>query len=459
MTRLHFLNSTALALACALSLAACNKQDASTTAADSPLPLTNGPQTAIVAAPASEALPAATRPAIAASTSPQDDDYSYVDRAYAMSDAIGDAPPDYGFDYRDTHPWVWRSTNRSMRLVEPVSGGYRDYYYQPGADRPYLVRDPQYAYGFSNGELAAVYDRNGRLLPYQDLDQRDDDAGRILARAMALYGAALQSERRPINAANWAAQQGALAHARGQWQAEQTQQDSWHAYHAAHAAQDQDDWKAERVRRDQSAQSFRDWKARGYSGPPPPVTYVNRSNAQQDQARAQQQQADQARQQQDAARQGQARQQQQQQDQARQQQDAAQQAQDKARQKQQQDQARQQHDAAQQAQDKARQKQQQDQARQQHDAAQQTQDKARQEQQSDKARAQQAQGSVPRGHRTNEAPAPRVVAPVAATPAAAVVPPAVALPANRKAQQEAGRLAKKKRADDAQARDGKPPQP
>ena len=240
MVKFPLLNSSALALVCALSLSACDKKSdsSSTAAADAPLPLTNGPQTAIVAAPPPEALPSAPRPKIAARANPRDEDYSYVDRAYAMSDAIGDAPPDYGFDYSDSHPWVWRSTNRSTRMVEPVSGGYRDYYYRAGADTPYLVRDPRYAYGFSNGELVAVYDRNGRLLPYQDLDQRDDDAGRIYARAVALYGAALQSERRAINAANWAAQQAALADERAQWQAEPNQQDSWRAYHAAHAAQD-----------------------------------------------------------------------------------------------------------------------------------------------------------------------------------------------------------------------------
>ncbi len=399
MAKLHLLNSTALALVCALSLAACNKQNTSPAAEDEALPLTNGPATAIVAAPVSDALPAAPRPQIVARASPQDDDYSYVDRAYAMSEAIGDAPPDYGFDYQDSHPWVWRSTNRSMRLVEPVSGGYRDYYYQPGANEPYLVRDPQYAYGFSNGELVAVYDRNGRLLPYQDLDGRDDDAGRILARAVALYNAALQSERRAVNAANWAAQQAVLADERAQWQAEQNQQDAWRAYHAAHAAQDQEDWNAEHARREQSAQSFSDWRARGYSGPPPPVTASNRGNAQQqsDQARTQQQQVDQAPARQQQA--DQARAQQKQADQAR----AQQQKLDQARTQQQQaDQARQQQDAVHQAQDKARQQlQQQDQARAQQQkldqARAQQQDQARQAQQSSPATARSGACSATKG--------------------------------------------------------------
>ncbi len=435
MTKLRFLNSTALALACALSLAACGKQDATTTAVDEPLPLTNAPPTAIVEAPPPEALPPAPRPRIAARATPEDDDYSYVDRAYAMSDAIGDAPPDYGFDYQDSHPWVWRSTNRSTRMVEPVSGGYRDYYYQPGADRPYLVRDPQYAYGFSNGELVAVYDGNGRLLPYREWDRRDDDAGRILARAAALYGAARSSERRAVNAANWAAQQSALANKRAKWQAAQNQQDSWRTYHAAHAVQDQNDWRTERARREQSAQSFNDWRARGYSGPPPPVTAGNRADGQQ--------QRDQARQAED---------------QARQQQDRARQEQDKA--KQQQDQARQ-------VEDKARQQRQADA------------DKASARKDADKARQES-----PRGNRANAAPAPKQAAPVAVAapaaapapvvaapaaapaPAPAAAPPAAAAavapvvaPPDRKAQQEARRLARKKLDDEARARDGKPPQP
>ena len=417
MTKHHLMNSSALALACAMLLAGCDKQEASAPAAtqsSDALPLTSGPPTDVAPAPAAEALPPAPRPRIVAVANPQDD-YAYIDRAYAMSDAIGDAPPDYGFDYQDSHPWVWRSASRATRLVEPVPGGYRDYYYQAGASEPYLVRDPQYSYGFSGGELVAVYDNDGQLLPERALDQRADDAGRYLARAEALYTSALRSERRAINAANWAAQQAALNAERTQWQAEQNRQAAWRDYHAAHEAQDRNDWQAERTSREQSARSFNEWSARGFNGPPP-----GRGNPQQqnDQARAQQQQVEQARQQQaqqDAAHQAQAGAQQRQIEQARQQQaqqDAAHQAQAKAQQ-QQIDQARQQQaqqDAAHQAQAKAQQ-QQIDQARQQQaqqrqieqarqqqaqqDAAHQAQAKA-QQQQADQARQQQAQQDAAR---------------------------------------------------------------
>ena len=251
MTKLHLMNSSALALACAMLLAGCDKQDASAPAAtqtSDALPLTTGPQTAITPAPAAAALPAAPRPQIVTVADPQDD-YAYADQAEAMSDAIGDAPPDYGFDYQDTHPWVWRSANRSEQMVEPVQGGYRYYYYQPGASQPYLVRDPQYAYGFSNGELVAIYDGDGNLLPRQAMDQRADDAGRYLARAVALYEAAQQSERRAVNAANWAAERAELDAARARWQAQQNQQAAWRAYHDAHAAQDQAYWQGEQAGR------------------------------------------------------------------------------------------------------------------------------------------------------------------------------------------------------------------
>jgi len=303
MTKFHLMNSSALALACVMLLAGCDKQEASAPApqtASDALPLTTGPQTAMAPAPAAEALPPAPRPRILARDNPQDD-YAYVDRAYAMSDAIGDAPPDYGFDYQDSHPWVWRSNRNAVRLVEPVPGGYRDYYYAAG--QPYLVRDPHYSYGYSDGELVAVYDQDGQMLPPRALDQRAHDARRYLMRAQALYASALRSERRAVNAANWAAQQQALNAERAQWQAQQNQQAAWRDYHAAHEAQDRNDWQAERASREQSARSFNEWIARGFNGPQP-----GRGNPQQqiDQARAQQQQMDQARQQQaqqDAARQ------------------------------------------------------------------------------------------------------------------------------------------------------------
>lgn len=281
MTKKRLLRPSVLVLAgflATVSLAGCDqKKEASAPPADA-LPLTTGPETPVVAAPAAAALPAAPKARVVHVRRPSDE-YAYVDRAYEMSDAIGEAPPDYGFDYEGVHPWVWRSSNREVRLVEPVDGGYRYYYYQSGASDPYLVRDLDYSYAFSDGQLVAVYDNAGRVLPPDYYDRRADDAGRYLARAQALYEASRRSERRSVNAANWAARRAQLDDARSRWEAQQNQQDAWRSYHAQHEGEARAYWQGERDARERSARSFEDWQGRGYNGPPPaPAGNVGRDD-------------------------------------------------------------------------------------------------------------------------------------------------------------------------------------
>lgn len=274
MIKKNLLRPSVLVLAgalLALGLAGCDeKKPASAQTSDvAALPLTTGPATAIVPAPAASALPAAPPVKVVHIVNPAER-YAYVDRAYEMSRAIGQAPPDYGFDYEGVHPWVWRSSNREVRLIEPVDGGYRYYYYRPGAENPYLVKDPDYSYAYSDGQLVAVYDNDGRILPPDYIYRRADDAGRYLARAASLYRASVRSERRSVNAANWAARRADLDAARARWEAQQNQQDDWRSYHAQHDAEDRVYWQGERDQRDRAARSFNDWQNQGYNGPPPP---------------------------------------------------------------------------------------------------------------------------------------------------------------------------------------------
>lgn len=245
--------------------------DASGAAAPA-LPLTTGAETAPVYAPAASALPAAARPKIVRVAS-QADQYAYVDQASSMGSALGHAPPDYGFDYDGVHPWVWRTHNNAARLVEPTSGGYRYYFYQPGASQPYLIRDPQYSYGFNNGELVVVYDARGNILPPQYMDQQADYAGRYLARARALYQASLNSQRRAVIAANWAARSAQIDEQQAEWDQQQSQYSAWQEYHQQHEAEQQAYWQGEHDQRAASAQQFNQWHDNGYQGPPPPPAY------------------------------------------------------------------------------------------------------------------------------------------------------------------------------------------
>jgi hypothetical protein len=273
--RATYLRTSAIALTAALlgavSLAACNKSDDATVAQAQlgpALPLTVSGASPSVAAPSVDALPAARDVSIVRVENP-DDQYAYLDDAYYQSDAFGDAPPDYAFDYDGVRPWVWRSANDALQFAEPLGGGYRYYYYQPGAAYPYLVRDNGYSYGYDRGQLAAIYDPQGRALSAADMAARRDYAGRYLARADSLYRASRTAQRQSVVAANWAAGRAEIAAQRAQWSAERSRQNAWRSYDAAHAAQQAAAWQDERARRQQSAEAFSQWRRADYQGPAP----------------------------------------------------------------------------------------------------------------------------------------------------------------------------------------------
>ena len=255
------------------SQTATNTQGATTDASAPALPLTTGAATAPIYAPAVTALPSAPRPKIVRVAS-QADEYAYVDQASSMGAALGNAPPDYGFDYDGVHPWVWRTHGDATRLIEPISGGYRYYYFQPGASEPYLIRDPQYSYGFNDGQLVVVYDARGQILPPQDMDQQADYAGRYLARARALYNASLQSQRRSVIAANWAARRAEIDAQQAEWDRQQSQYAAWQQYHQEHEAEQHAYWQGERDQRAASAAQFNQWHDNDYQGPPPPPAHA-----------------------------------------------------------------------------------------------------------------------------------------------------------------------------------------
>ena len=240
-----------------LALAACNKADqqaalGQVAAPQAALPLTTAAEPAGAAAPSLQALPSASPARVVRLVDPRER-YAYVDRAYQMSDAFADAPPDYAFDYGGVRPWVWESDAGAYRMVEPLSRGQRYYYYQPGEDLPFLIRDPDYTYGFDRGQLVVVYDRQGRVLPPDLIDERADFAGRYLARSEALFREARRARREAVAQANWIERRRELAAERRDWEEQQAREEDWRAFHAQHEDEEHDRWAQERLRREAEA--------------------------------------------------------------------------------------------------------------------------------------------------------------------------------------------------------------
>jgi len=267
--------ATAAAIALAAALSACGKgSDQQMTAAPPPalpatLPLDASPSTVWPTAPEVAALPEA-RPVRTVRVANSRDYYGYADAAYDYQDVLSDAPPDYYFDYDGVDPWAWEGYDQSVVFLEPVDDGYRYYYYRPGTDQPYFVRDPYYGYGYDNGQLAVVYDSYGAVVPYSNYGARLDYAGRYLARGRDLYLASRRSDRRAVSAANWAARGGAISASQARWSAVRDRQPQWRDYSRRTSPTQANYWREEGVRRQADTRRFAAWRSDSFRSPPPP---------------------------------------------------------------------------------------------------------------------------------------------------------------------------------------------
>ena len=198
----------------ALSLGAC-KLDRTPQGQDQ-AEMTAGAPFDILLAPAYADLPPAPAP-VPVYYAPQPVAYDYWNDAYDMNQAYYNQPPSY-FNYSGATPLVWTQpypqqqtgltdtlTNFAItRIVEAlVGGGQREYYYQPGYEYPYFIRDPQYAYAFDDGRLVSVYDPYGRVLGEPVLMQQAPVVSRYLYRADNLYEAALVTALQPLTRDVW----------------------------------------------------------------------------------------------------------------------------------------------------------------------------------------------------------------------------------------------------------------
>ena len=265
------------AIAITMTLSACGQQanDSQMTAAatlpDLPatLPLDAAGPTNWPTAPEVAALPD-TAPLRTVRIANPRDYYGYADAAYDYQEVLGDAPPDYYFDYDGVDPWAWEGYDQSIVFLEPIDDGYRYYYYRPGADAPYFVRDPYYGYGYDGDGLAVVYDRYGAVVPYDDYGASRDYAARYYVRGRDLYAASRRGDRRGVSGAAWAARQPTIFAARSRWTDARERQPQWRDFHTRAAPRQASYWREEATRRQADTQRFDQWRAQSFRTPPPP---------------------------------------------------------------------------------------------------------------------------------------------------------------------------------------------
>ena len=265
-----------VALSALIPLAACNQADRAQSSPaqrlpDLPatMPLALGDERPVTYAPAAQDLPRVHRIPAARITRP-DDYYAWADDAWDYDDALGYAPPDYGFYYDDIEPWAWQGYDDSLMFIEPIAYGYRYYYYRPGEEYPYFIRDPDCGYGYNDGRLAVIYDAGGAIIPYDRYydGPRLDYASSYYDRGYRLYQASI--ERHPVIAANWYAVQPSLTLASTDWSQNLWRQPQWQTYHQRALTPRESYWQPERERRQAEAVRYAAWQEGGFQSAPPP---------------------------------------------------------------------------------------------------------------------------------------------------------------------------------------------
>ncbi|KHK93451.1 hypothetical protein [Novosphingobium malaysiense] len=198
------------------------------------------------------------------------DSYAMLALAATLGSVLADSPPDYGFRYGDVEPWAWRTGDDYVRYAEPIRGGsYRTYYYAPGQDYPFLVRDPYYSYGYREDRVVVIYDRAGRVLdPHRARIQRRIGR-RYFDRSRELHRAALRSHHRGVSAPRWARHRHHFAEAQRDWERKRRDRREWRAWDRRHEPALTARWSMERAARNYAGDRFSSWQKADYRGPAP----------------------------------------------------------------------------------------------------------------------------------------------------------------------------------------------
>ena len=237
-------------------------------AASAALPLSTTTPTTVSSAPPVTALPAAPSVRVR-HLADRRESYAYLDRAYYQEEAVEDAPPDYSFDENGVRPWTWSTRDGSRVISEPVAGGYRYYYYEAGADSPYMVRDPQYSYAYDNGALVAMFTASGQQIDPDTSSEQVGYAGRYLDRGQNLYRGSSMRQHVPVNAYAWNDRRSDIAAQRAAWHQQIGSNPDWSSWNGEHHDDEQRVWNDDRAQHQAAAQQFGTWQQQRFQGQPP----------------------------------------------------------------------------------------------------------------------------------------------------------------------------------------------
>ncbi|MBC9033499.1 hypothetical protein IAG41_13970 [Sphingomonas sp. JC676] len=221
---------------------------------------------------------AAPVPQDAQQVSPDDreapEDYGWIDRADALWDAIGDAPPDYSFAFDDGEsrgePWAWETADGYWIVVEDTPEGMRSYYFEPNAEGPFLAREADYSFGYDDGEIAMVYDAGGGALPRAEGAAHFDEGEALYDRGVALRRAVRQRNWQPVDTTAWVDVSLVLIGLQNQWDEGRRRHPGWRRHRdLPNVIAWHNRWDSEHRRRADASERFRRWREGGYQGKPP----------------------------------------------------------------------------------------------------------------------------------------------------------------------------------------------
>lgn len=116
--------------------------------------------------------------------------FARFDDAVAVSEAIGDSPPDFAFRLIGTDAWAWTDPSGEMLIVEGEGRATVQYFFGARDDRPQFIRTGTYGHAFADGRLIGSFHGNGAPVAERVFNNIAGEAEQLMVRGRSLYHAA-----------------------------------------------------------------------------------------------------------------------------------------------------------------------------------------------------------------------------------------------------------------------------